>query len=357
MQSVDRKLSALSRLKSTSVTPVAAQDKPLVRYEQMPVNGTVIPTYLPAHADVDAADWAGHNSESVRSNLAKHGAILFRGFDVRSPSALERFCLAFCGELFADNGEHPRGNLSEHVYTPVFYAPEKRLLWHNENSFNHEWPGLIWFCCAQPAESGGETPLVDSRRVYEGIDKSLREEFVRKGVMYVRNYGGGPGLDWETVFQTRERREVEARCVEEGMSFEWKHGNVLKTSSVRPAAIRHPRTAETSWFNQVQHWHVACLDAETRNAMSSLFEPDDLPRSCCFGDGTPIPDAAMLSVLTVYERLEYSFPWVAGDVLMVDNVLSAHGRNAFSGERRLLVAMGEMTSYRELESPGYPCQR
>jgi hypothetical protein len=30
---------------------------------------------------------------------------------------------------------------------------------------------------------------------------------------------------------------------------------------------------------------------------------------------------------------------------MLDNLLTAHGRNPFSGERKILVAMGEMTSY------------
>jgi alpha-ketoglutarate-dependent taurine dioxygenase len=31
--------------------------------------------------------------------------------------------------------------------------------------------------------------------------------------------------------------------------------------------------------------------------------------------------------------------WEAGDLLMLDNLLAAHGRRPFSGERRIAVAM------------------
>ncbi len=340
---VNRRLDALSRLKSAA--PTAVIDRAIVEFDLIPVHGGSVASYHPGQPNVDLPDWAATEADAINAQLLRHGALLFRGFDIREPQRFERFCRALCADLYADNGEHPRGSISENVYTPVFYPPEKRLIPHNENSFNMDWPRIIWFCCVQPAATGGETPIADSRKVYDGIDAALRGEFERKGVMYVRNYGEGIGLDWETVFQTHDRGEVEGRCAEAGMQFDWKPGNVLKTSSVRPAAIPHPITGEMSWFNQAQHFHVACLDADTRKAIEAVFKPDDFPRSCCFGDGSPIPDDAMRSILSVYDSVEYSFPWQPGDVLMVDNVLSAHARNAFTGERKLLVALGDMRSY------------
>jgi alpha-ketoglutarate-dependent taurine dioxygenase len=129
------------------------------------------------------------------------------------------------------------------------------------------------------------------------------------------------------------------------MEFEWKNGNRLRTRSVRPAVVNHPETGESSWFNQAQHWHIACLDDEVRASLLSSFEPEDLPRHCYYGDGSPIDDSVMKRILEVYSELEVSFPWRSRDVLMLDNLLTAHGRNPFSGERKILVAMGEMTSY------------
>jgi alpha-ketoglutarate-dependent taurine dioxygenase len=200
----------------------------------------------------------------------------------------------------------------------------------------------------QPAASGGETPLVDSREVYRRLDPALRRPFEDKGVMYVRNYGDGLGLDWRTVFQADTREQAEARLREQHMAAEWKDGDRLRTRCVRPAVIAHPHSGERSWFNQAQHFHVACLDADTRRSLEAIFAPEDLPRNCYYGDGTPIEDSVMAEILGLYRELEVVFPWRRGDIAMVDNVLAAHGRNPFTPPRKILVAMAEMTNYRDL---------
>ncbi|WP_309030194.1 non-ribosomal peptide synthetase [Streptomyces alfalfae] len=308
--------------------------------------GADLPLVLrPARADVDLVAWARTHRTRLDTELERHGALLFRDFAVTDPDSLERFASVFVDNLFGENGEHPRAALGGNVYTPVFFPPEEKLLWHNENSFNDEGPTRIWFCCARPADSGGETPVVDSRAVHRALDPALREEFTAKGVMYIRTYGNGLGLDWRDVFRTEDRAEVEARCARQGVRHEW-HGDRLRTTAVRPAVLRHPRTGEWSWFNQAQHWHTACLSTEVRDSLLSTMHPEELPRSCRFGDGTAIPDEAMHEILRVYRELEIAFPWERGDVLLLDNILTAHARNPFRGERELLVAMGDMVSYR-----------
>ncbi len=299
----------------------------------------------PSVLDVDIADWAKLNREFLDTNLIKHGAILFRGFNISTAAAFERFGLAACSELFNENGEHTRETVNGKVYTPVFYPADSKLLWHNENSFNHRWPAKILFGCRQPAQQGGETPIVDSRKVFQLIDSKVREQFVEKQVMYVRNYGNGLGLDWQTVFQTQNRADVEKFCQSNLIDFEWKSNGGLRTISIRPAVIKHPQTGDFSWFNQAQHWHLACLDTQTRESLMSSFNKEDLPRNCFYGDGTPIEDSTMIDICEVYQRLEVCFPWQEGDVLLLDNILTAHGRNPYVGERKLFVAMSELISF------------
>jgi alpha-ketoglutarate-dependent taurine dioxygenase len=43
----------------------------------------------------------------------------------------------------------------------------------------------------------------------------------------------------------------------------------------------------------------------------------------------------------VYREAAVCFAWQKGDLLMVDNMLVAHGRAPFTGPRRILVAMAE----------------
>ena len=132
------------------------------------------------------------------------------------------------------------------------------------------------------------------------------------------------------------------------MEFQWR-GDRLRTSCVRPAVVRHPVSGEKVWFTQAQHWHISCLDAEARQVLASSFPEEDLPRNCYYGDGSPIDESVMSEILDVYRSLEASFPWEAGDIVMLDNLLAAHGRTPFTGERRMLVAMGAMMSYADVE--------
>ncbi|HYX23896.1 MAG TPA: TauD/TfdA family dioxygenase, partial [Thermoanaerobaculia bacterium] len=170
--------------------------------------------------------------------------------------------------------------------------------------------------------------------------------FRDKGVQYLRNYGTGLGLGWQRVFRSDSRDEVEIACRQDLFDFEWLEGDRLRTRCTRPAVIQHPRTGEWSWFAQIPHWHPAFLDAATRASLEEIFQkPEDMPRNCFFGDGTAIGDDIAAEIMDAYESSEVAFPWERGDVLLVDNILTAHARNPFVGERKLLIAMGEMTRF------------
>lgn len=298
----------------------------------------------PKEKGVDLAEWAGFSQSYIREELMKYGALLFRGFGVSELSQFEQFAHAVCGELLKDNGEHSRSSLSDNVYTPVFYAPERKLLWHNENSFNYEWPGKILFCCLKAAREGGETPIVDSRAVFKMVPPEIRERFIQRQILYVRTYQEGMGLSWQAVFGTSDPAEVERLCETSHIQCEWM-GPVLKTRCILPAAVKHPDTGEMSWFNQALHWHSCCLDPEIRRSLADSYGEDDLPRNCFYGDSSPIDDSDISRIREVYQELEFSYPWQVGNVMMLDNLSVAHARNAFAGERKLLVAMGDMRNY------------
>lgn len=323
-------------------------DKELIKIEYLyPYSNTPI-VFKPVDNDIEICDFLEDNQILISEKLNKHGAILLQGFNLVTASAFEKVCITICPSLFHKNGEHPRETISGNVYTPVFYPADQKLLWHNENSFNHSWPQKIFFGCPQPAKQGGETPIVDSRKVFELIDPKIREKFIEKKVMYVRNYNYGLGLDWETVFKTTNKAELEAICRKDFIDFEWKDDGSLRTRAVRPAFVKHPQTGDLTWFTQAQHWHISCLNPDTREALTSSFSEEDLPRNCYYGDGSIIEDSVMEEICGIYQQLEVSFPWQTGDLLILDNLLIAHARNPYVGKRKLFVAMGEMTSFADV---------
>jgi alpha-ketoglutarate-dependent taurine dioxygenase len=350
MEKTEREGRQRQKLMGIKPKKLRAAQESLVKKEFRHPSETFPLVVKPLSEETDLVGWVKSNRQAVELDLQKHGALLFRGFSIDLMTEFEFFAGALCTELFDENGEHPRNVVSGKVYTPVFYPADQHLLWHNENSFNYRWPTKIFFACMLPAQHGGETPIADSRQVFDRINPTIRERFIQKGVMYVRNYDAALGLDWQAVFQTTDKSEVERSCRAAGMEFQWKDNGQLRTRAVRPAVIPHPVTGEMSWFNQAQHWHVSCLDPATRESIVSVFREEDYPRHCYYGDGSTIPDAAMMEILDVYRRIEVSFTWQAKDIMMLDNILMAHARNQFSGERKLLVAMGDMMSFADIEA-------
>jgi Taurine catabolism dioxygenase TauD, TfdA family len=158
---------------------------------------------------------------------------------------------------------------------------------------------------------------------------------------YIRNYGGGLGLTWEAAFGTEDPAKVEAHCRREGISFAWGAGRRLHTEQVRPAVRRHPRTGELVWFNHALFFNKASYDPRTLELLLSVVNENELPYDTRYGDGTPIELGTLERLLEVYRAEQVSFPWHAGDVLLVDNMLVSHGREPYQGPRQVAVAMAE----------------
>ncbi|MEG4404822.1 amino acid adenylation domain-containing protein [Microcoleus sp. MON2_D5] len=344
MQEVKREKSNFSKFKSVKPKVVALPQGELIKTEYLHPDELFPLVAKPAVADVDLADWAKNNREFIEAKLLQHGGILFRGFIGPVVSAFEQFAHSICSELFGEYGDLPREGVSGKVYGSTPYPADKAILFHSESSHLHRWPMKIWFFCVQPAQQGGETPIVDCRKIYQLLDPKLREKFAQKQIMYVRNYTDGLDVSWKDFFQTEDKSVVEEYCRQAGMEFEWTAGNNLRTRKIRPAIAKHPKTQEMVFFNQLPLHHISCLDAATRASLLSVFGEENLPRNVYYGDGTPIEDSVMEEIQAVYREAAVSFPWQAGDILMLDNMLAAHSRNPFIGSRKIVVAMGEMIS-------------
>ena len=291
----------------------------------------------------DLLAWTRANSDEVLARLHLNGAILFRGFPFCSPEQFQEFANVFC-PVFGDyvGGNTPRTKVGGHVFTATEYPNDERISMHNEASYLKSMPGIVLFYCAQPAASGGQTPLADSRRVLNRIDPSVRREFEKHGVRYVNNMHGGYGLgrSWQKIFGTDQRPEVERRLEQDHYSYEWKADGGLRTSIEAPATTTHPRTLESAWINQAEQWHPSSLNPETREALLEIMSEKDLPHNACLGDGSPLDLKDLQNIRAAMIAEKRMFDWQRGDVLLCDNVLVMHGREPFSGDRRVLVALG-----------------
>lgn len=284
-------------------------------------------------------------------HIEREGAVRFSGFQVPAIDRFQAFAASFgdplIGYAFAST---PRSQVEGAIYTSTEYPAHRSIPLHNEQAYTREWPMRIWFYCAQAARQGGATPIADSRAIYRALDPALVERFARRELLYVRNFGQGLDLPWQQAFSTDDPHTVDRYCGMNGIACEWRVGDdgerLLRTRERCQAVARHPRTGEHVWFNQAHLFHVSALDEDMRETLIDAVGIDNVPRNVYYGDGAPIEDDALDHVRGVLDAHRIVFDWRAGDVLMLDNMLTAHSRDPFEGPRKVVVAMARSLSGR-----------
>ena len=328
---------------------VSVSQEDLVRTGHLDASSELPLVVQPAVEGLKLADWARTNGELVDGWIHRYGGVLFRDFDLPGPEAFQEAVRAISGDLLEyKERSSPRHEVAGKVYTSTDYPPDQPIFLHNENSYQNTWPLRICFFCNVKPGGGGETPIADTRKIFQGVPPAIRDRFLEKKWMYVRNFGDGFGLDWPTVFQTEDRSVVEAYCAKSGIQVEWKDGGRLRTRAIRPAAVPHPRTCEMVWFNHATFFNVSTLQESIREVLLAEFEEQDLPTNTYYGDGTPIEPEALETLRALYHQHMVKFPWQRGDFLALDNMLAAHGREPYTGDRQILVGMADPVSWNQI---------
>jgi alpha-ketoglutarate-dependent taurine dioxygenase len=300
--------------------------------------------------DIDLADWVSAHREQVESLLLEHGGLLFRGFGVSESDVLQRVVTAASlTPLEYVERSSPRSPIAGRVYTSTEHPADQSIFLHNEQSYNAVFPLRILFACAIPALEGGATPLANVREVYTRLDPALRAPFEAQGYLYVRNFRQGMGLSWQEAFQIDSREEVEAYCARHDIEYEWRGEDHLRTHQRRRAVARHPRTGVPCWFNHATFFHPSTLDPAVEAALVAAYgDGENLPNATFYGDGTPIGRDVMEALRAAYAASTVRFDWETGDLLLLDNMMTAHGRDPFRGQRRIMTVMAEPCSWSDV---------
>ncbi|HEY2914890.1 MAG TPA: TauD/TfdA family dioxygenase [Candidatus Angelobacter sp.] len=323
----------------------------LIRTEQLQPDSSVPLVVLPNVEDLDLVSWAASQRAYLQQLLLRHGGLLFRNFRIAGAAQFQQFVSAISGDALEYMEQtSPRHKVHGNIYTSTEYPPSHRIFLHNENSYSATWPLKIMFFSVTAPEDRGETPIADVRRVYARIPEKIRERFARDGWMLVRNFVTGYGVSWETAFQTSDRNEITRYCQEHGIECEWRTSEHLRIRQRRAAIARHPVTGELVWFNHATFFHISTLDQETRNTLLAEFAEEDLPYNTYYSDGSPIEPEVLDILRGAYEAETIKFPWREHDLLLLDNMLVAHGRSPFSGPRKILVGMAEPSQSLEINA-------
>ncbi|MER7756436.1 TauD/TfdA family dioxygenase [Kitasatospora sp. NPDC097643] len=299
-------------------------------------------TTVPELDLADACAWLREHRQALRAGLDEHGAVFLRGLPVRSTEdfGLVRDALIVERAGYREKAT-PRSHFGNDVYSSTDLPPQQSIRPHNENSYALEFPGLLLFGCLIAPHQGGATPVTDVRKVLRDVPAPLADRFRAQGWGLVRNYGEHISLGWRTAFNTEDRAEVERYCRENLIAHEWLDNGNLRTVQRRPATIRHPRTGDEVWFNHMVFWNEWSLDEDTREVLVGDLGVENLPFRTAFGNGDPVAREDVEMIDRAYREATLRETWQPGDVMIVDNLLMAHARDSFRGDRKILVAMGD----------------
>jgi Taurine catabolism dioxygenase TauD, TfdA family len=178
--------------------------------------------------------------------------------------------------------------------------------------------------------------------VLDALPGDLVARFEREGWMLTSCYNNDEiGASYLAAFGTDDRAAVERYCRADAIDFAWQPDGGLRTRQRRSAFVRHPLTGQRCWFNQVAFLNEWTLDPEVRELLVDVYGVDGPPFTKGFGNGDPIGEDVVALLNEVYQVHTVREPWQAGDLRLVDNIRTAHGREAYTGPREVLAGLAD----------------
>jgi alpha-ketoglutarate-dependent taurine dioxygenase len=228
------------------------------------LEGSFIPVISPAEkgeTSIPAIEsWIKEHHSEVLDHLKHTGAVLFRGFDVKTPEDFDRVGLAANPNLATRYpGGAPRVQYTPHVWTASETPGHMPISSHCELSYIPNLrPGQILFCCLNAADEGGETPVANMHDVWHSLPKDLQDRITANDFEVVRQFPGSkrrmldvrrlaaPTTAWPDVLGSKDPMVVRSDAEKDGvrLSF-WKSGkqtpleSMLEDRSAILAAVMH----------------------------------------------------------------------------------------------------------------------
>jgi alpha-ketoglutarate-dependent taurine dioxygenase len=300
------------------------------------------PPILRAEATGDAPGWAAEHRDALRAVVAEYGAVLVRGLGLQDAAATAAVFRRLASTLMIEKEAFARRQVyADGVYSSASWPANQPMCMHHELSYRLEVPSLMLFACLSAPTRGGATAVSDSPTVLEALPKDLTERLERDGWILTRSYNDEIGATLAEAFGTEDRGAIESYCRANEIEFAWQPDGELRTQQRRNAVVRHPMTGRRCFFNQIAFLNEWTVAAEIREYLVDVYGADGLPFNTRLGTGEPLTEEIVELINGVYEANTLREPWQVGDLMLVDNIRTAHSREAYEGPREILVGMAQ----------------
>ncbi|MGQ0482894.1 MAG: TauD/TfdA family dioxygenase [Pseudonocardia sp.] len=309
------------------------------------------PPILPAQAAAGLS-WDEFR-HGLRAVVAEHGSVLVRGSGYADAGQITDVFRGLADTLIAEREAFAtRQTYADGVYSSWKWPANQQMCMHHVMSYTLEFPGLMLLACLRAPASGGATAVADSPTVLNALPPELVARFEREGWMLTRSYNEDIGAPWAEAFGTEDRAVVEQYCRANAIEFDWQPDGGLNTRQRRHAVVRHPVTGQRCWFNQIAFLNEWTMAPEVREYLVDIYGSDGLPFNTRFGSGDPVTEDIVNTINGVYDTHTRRDAWQPGDLMLVDNIRTAQSREAYEGEREVLVGMADPVRLTDCVQPG-----
>jgi alpha-ketoglutarate-dependent taurine dioxygenase len=327
-------------------------------------------------------------SAELVTDVATHGAILLRGFEIGSDADFSTAVLSIPGMVgmdrmfMAEDGRTAVAGERYVVHSNAIYTTGGSFqlsAFHSENFFSPDVPRYISFFCHVPSWLGGETGLVNTAAVYADLPEDLQNRLAQQAHL-ARIYA----LEEVALRYGLPADGVRQLCTEVGMPVV-KHQGKEYILLYKPSVLIHSLTGEPAlsiswrplvrlgywpairqafrtdylgkqWSMHKLLWNYPTLQylvpsmslirgprIALRNVAKELFGtvreglgwqgPYEGPADSRVDSALAAGDLEI--IVAALRRRFASFRWQRGDVLIVDNAKMAHAGMPGFGPRRL----------------------
>lgn len=217
-----------------------------------------------------------HHSEQLIQDLSEYGAILLRGFDIRSDADFEKSVLSIKGfqgisdAFMSEEGRIHVGQSKFVLHTNAVYKTGGTLYlggFHTENYYIPDVPGYICFFCQKPSELGGETGLVNTEKLYESLGEDLKKK-LEKHPFFVTKWLVSDVIDRYKL----SVEQIEKICKKFDLPMIG-HGKDQFILMYKPPVFEHPITKKRSL--QINLFELTTLNPEMRACFMSDYQGKD----------------------------------------------------------------------------------
>lgn len=298
----------------------------------------------------DAVAWIKRHRTALDRLIERHGGVVLRGFPLATSEDFS--AVVACFPEFTGNyqgGAAARRGVAKGVYEATQRTGDQHIPIHQEMFYVRDYPPRIAFFARKVAEQGGETTIADMRAITAALPAGIRAKLEQHGIRNVRNFAAKTGSSeqdrlmdkrgWDFAFYTDSEKEVEEVCARRHMRPHWHEDGSLTVFNQEEAFVTHPSTGERIYRSGLHLDHFYRGSYDNTGAAAALRASQKFPSGAFLGDGSELSREEDAELCAVVDRFTYQWPWQNGDLMLLDNLLTGHGRNPFEGTRATEVAM------------------